>query len=297
MRVPLLVLVLANLACAVWILGRADGSALGALATGAASTEPVRVVPCSVAAADFLADLVEPARVAALPEQVRKWSKMNDAPEVWGDHPLFDRVKAESVLAQGPDLVLASPQTDRAALARIREAGVRVVLVPEPTTWPGVLAAGRVVAEATATGGRWDELVADLERRRAALLSRAPATPPRVLPFGNYNTESYTAGAGTTLDLALSLAGCSNHAAALGIQGPASISAEELLTAPFDWFLVSGDSVDNTSTQALLSSDRLAALPPVRDRRFLVLPPPLYSSASHTILDAAERIAAALGAR
>ena len=128
----------------------------------------------------------------------------------------------------------------------------------------------------------------------AALAALHPDPAPRVLPYGNYGTENFTSGAGATIDLALRLAGCVNHAATLGIEGPGSISVEQILAEPFDWFLMGGDGPDNPSTRALGANGRLAGLEPVREERFLVLSPALYSSGSHTILDAAEALAASL---
>ncbi|MEC8495099.1 MAG: hypothetical protein VXZ39_09255, partial [Planctomycetota bacterium] len=71
-------------------------------------------------------------------------------------------------------------------------------------------------------------------------------------------------------------------------------SVEQILAEPFDWFLMGGDGSDNPSTRAVRANERLAGLAPVRGERFIVLPPDLYSSGSHTILDAAEAIVASL---
>lgn len=295
MRSFLLILAALNVVAAYHVLTAQDGEAAGGFAPVEATDLPTRIVPCSASAADWLAALVEPDRIAALPEQVAKWSTHGRDEEL-ADVPRFARVEAEALLGQRPDLVLVSPPiTNAATIRRIQEAGVPVVDVLLPESWDDILASGRAVAEATGTLERWETLEAELEARREALARNAPANPPRILPFGNYGTENYTSGAGTTLDLALRLAGCTNHATTLGIEGPGSVSVEEILARPFDWFLVGGESPDNPSTRALASNERLQTLPPVEDRRYVQLSSALYSSASFTILRAAETIQEAVG--
>lgn len=295
MRIPLLILVLLNVAAAVLVLGGRDGAAIGESSTIAPPSPagPARIIPCSAAAADWVALLVPPGRVAALPEQVARYSIIGDS-EAWSDTPRFAAVETESLLARRPDLVLVSRFTTPATVQRIREAGLEVVVVVEPGSWEGILEAGRLVAEATGTLDAWPRVAASLEARRKALAAARPDPAPRILPYGNYGTENFTSGAGATIDLALRLAGCVNHAATLGIEGPGSISVEQILAEPFDGFLMGGDGPDNPSTRAVRANGRLAGLAPVRDEQFVVLPPHLYSSGSHTILDAAETIAASL---
>ena len=248
-------------------------------------------MPCSAAAADWVGALVDPARVAAVPEQVEKYSTLRLDPETWKDHPRFYRVDAENVLAYGPDLVLVSPLTNPATVERMREVGLEVLVVEEPTTWPQLLEAGQAVAEATGTEIRWKAFRSELEARRQALQERSPARPLRVLPYGNFGADSYTSGAGTTIDLAISLSGQRNHARDLGLESSANISAETLLAGPFDAFVVGGTKGASQSAAALRGNPLLQGLAPVAGERMIYLHDALYSSGSFTILDAAEQIA------
>lgn len=299
MRFPILALALLNALAGFLVFTATDGTAVhqptDTNAEQPSTGAPVRIIPCSAAAADWVALLVAPDRVAALPEQVAKYSVPASA-DAWSDIPRFAEVEAESLLSRRPDLVLVSPFTKPSTVLRIREAGLAVVEIVEPGTWEGILASGRRVAEATGTLDAWPEVAAALEARRQALAASHPAEAPRILPFGNYGTENFTSGASSTIDLALRLAGCANHATTLGIEGPGSLSVEQILAEPFDWFLVGGAGPDNPSTRALRGNGRLAELEPVQQERFLTLSAALYSSGSHTILDAAEAIAEALAA-
>ena len=190
MRIPLLILVLLNVAAAVLVLGGRDGPAISESSAIASPSPagPARIIPCSAAAADWVALLVPPGRVAALPEQVARYSIIGDS-EAWSDTPRFAAVETESLLARSPDLVLVSRFTAPATVQRIKEAGLEVVVVVEPGTWEGILEAGRLVAEATGTLEAWPGVAASLEARREALAVAhpdphvsSPATAPRTSP-------------------------------------------------------------------------------------------------------------------
>jgi ABC-type hemin transport system substrate-binding protein len=100
-------------------------------ARGPAAAAPQRIVPASATAVDLVAALVAPERVAGFPEQALEYSTLHA-----GD-PRFDRAKrfnaylAEPVLALDPDLVVIDPWQAPETTARLREAGIRVLVVPE----------------------------------------------------------------------------------------------------------------------------------------------------------------------
>ncbi len=287
----------------VLVLRNGDGSAVhraqGPGGKGAITAPKDRsVVPCSAAAADWVGALVDPSRVKAVPGQIEKYSTLRLHPERWKDLPRFDRVDAENVLAYSPDLVLVSPVTHAATVTRMREVGLKVLVVREPTTWPELLETGRLLAEATGTEKRWAEFRSELEARREALQNAAPEPALRLLAYGNFGADSYTCGSGSTIDLALGLSGHRNHAGDLGLQGSATIAAEALLASPFDAFVVSGSEGNSQSAAALRGNPLLQDLAPVTEHRMIYIEDALYSSGSFTILDAAEQIAAqAVGLR
>lgn len=251
-----------------------------------------KMIPCSSAAADWVSALVDPARVAAIPEQIEKFSAMRLDPEAWKDHPRFYKVDAENMLAYAPSLVLVSPFTNPSTVERMREVGLQVLVVREPTTWPELIASGDAVAAATGTEERWATFRSELEARREALRAGAHAHPLRIMPYGNYGADSYTSGADSTIDLALSLAGVHNHARDLGLESSASVAVETLLASPFDAFLVSGSRAKSQSASSLRGNALLQSLTAVAEERMIYLDDALYSSGSFTILDAAEQIAA-----
>ncbi len=254
---------------------------------------PVRILPGSAAAVDWLSALgVAPERVVALPIQSDRWSETRLHPALWADRPRYERLSSEVALGFKPDLVLVSPFSNAAAVERIEAGGGRVLSVLEPAEWEGLLESGRSVATAVGIPDSGKSLFDSMKARRAALADRG-ARPLRVLPYGNFGGGGTTSGAGTTLDLALELAGFVNAAAAEGMVGNDDLSYEQILSMEFDAVLVLGEEDLETSSSAnvLLEAAPLAGVAAVQERRFLVLSEALYAAGSLAILDAAEELA------
>ena len=254
---------------------------------------PVRILPGSAAAVDWLSALgIAPDRVVALPIQADRWSMTRLTPARWSKRPRYERLTSEVALGFEPDLVFVSPLSDAAAVQRIQSGGALVLTVLEPADWEGLLDSGRMVAAAVGAEASGASLVEALEARRAALAARSPR-PLRVLPYGNFGGGGTTSGSGTTLDLALKLAGFINVAAEGGLSGNDDLSHEQILSMKFDAVLVLGeeDLATSTSADVLAGVDALQQTAAIRERRFLVLSEALYAAGSLAILDAAEELA------
>ena len=103
--------------------------------------------------------------------------------------------------------------------------------------------------------------------------------------------EFTVAGARTTGDVLLTLAGLTNAAAANGIVGDAPAEKERLFALAPDVFVVGRPDRSESappSAEFLLGDPALAALPAVRDRRIVALPPQLFTTASPELLRGAE---------
>lgn len=258
-----------------------------------AQAAPARILPGSAASVDWLSALgVDPGRIVALPVQADRWSEIRLDPTRWADRPRYERLASEVALGFKPDLVLVSPFSSAAVVERIRSGGARVLNVLEPSDWEGLLEAGLGVAAAVQAQDSGAALVETMGSRKAALAARS-ARPLRVLPYGNFGGGGTTSGAGTTLDLALELAGYINTAAASGISGNDDLSYEQILSMDFDAVLVLGEEDLKTSSSAdvLFRAAPLAGVAAIQERRFLVLSEALYAAGSVAILDAAEELA------
>lgn len=254
---------------------------------------PGRILPGSVTAVDWLAALgIDPERCVALPIQAERWSSIRHAHGPWANRPRYRDLTSEVALGFEPDLVLVSAFSSAAAVKRIRLSDAVVMQVPEPATWEGLVQAGRDLAKAVGAEAEGEELIAALESRRSALASREGASL-RVLPYANFGGGGSTSGVGTTLDLALNLAGFVNVAAEAGIKGSGNLTFEQILTMRFDAVLVLGDDDMESSESAdlLVGAGALASVAPIQQRRFIILTEALHASGSPVILDAAEEIA------
>ena len=99
-----------------------------------------RIVPTTVAAAEYARELVGAERFAAVPDQVGEWSTRDFQAEPWGSLPRFARFAAEPLLAHRPDLVICNEWQASETVGVLRQAGVRVVVLPTATRWADVQA-------------------------------------------------------------------------------------------------------------------------------------------------------------
>lgn len=262
---------------------------------------PARVLPVSATAVDFVCSLLGPERVVGLPEQAIDYSLLHADDPAWRGTPRFYAYEAEPVLALEPDLVVACPYQSRDTHARLRESGVEVLVLPDIANFEQARAALLAVGEALGEGAHARELAAELDRRVAGLASARAGRPPvRALCYSNFGSQGWTAGARTTIDEVLRLAGVSNVVAEAGREGHLTIAFEEVLQYDPDVVIVSaplnsppGSAGDRggASRELLLGEPALAQLRAVRDRQILVLPAWLFASGSHEMVRAAEVLA------
>src|SRR6476646_192811 len=90
---------------------------------------------------------------------------------------------AEDVLRLDPDLVLAGPFGVRGTVDLLQRLGRRVVIVPQPQDLSGVRAAVEAVAEAVGEPAKGAALVADFDRRLAALAPRKRGAEPAAVIY------------------------------------------------------------------------------------------------------------------
>jgi ABC-type Fe3+-hydroxamate transport system substrate-binding protein len=135
-------------------------------------------------------------------------------------------------------------------------------------------------------------VVSGLEARRAALAAR-PRQSLRALCYSNRGGGGDTAGSNSTGDMILELAGLSNAAREIGLEGNPPIDHETILALAPDLFVVAAapSGADSPAADYLRADAKLAALAAIREGRIAVLPLQLFSTASQHLLDAAETLA------
>lgn len=180
-------------------------------------------------------------------------------------------IAAEAVLAQRPDLVLASADAGPpAAIAQLRAAGVALAIIPTAQTPDEAAARIRAVGAAlhldAQAGAMADAMLVDT---RAATVAGG-ARPRAVLIYARGAGTLMVAGAGTTGGAMLALAGAVN--AASGFHGYKTLSPEVLVDAAPDVIVVPSRGLETLGGEAaLLALPGVADTPAGRARRFVAI--------------------------
>ncbi len=249
---------------------------------------------------DFAAALLEPAEIAALPEQALEYSQLHELPPEFARTPRFDVYLAEPVLALGPTLVLADPYQAPETSARLVQAGVEVLTLPVVSSWTDARAALSSLGERLGRAERAKDVIAALDARVEVLRERSSgARRWRTLVYSNFGGVGSSAGARTTIDDVLALAGLENLASAAGREGHFELGFEGLIAFDPELIVVSaplraapsaqGD-LGGAAERVLLSAPALASLRAIRERRIVALPAWLFATGSHELVRAAEAL-------
>jgi len=260
-----------------------------------------RIVPASAGLVDFVTELVPPERLAGLPEQARRYSGRRLPGDPYLARPNFSAYTAESVLALRPDLVLCSRWQLADTAARLREAGVAVVLVDASERLPEIFDALRLVGRAVGEEQRAEECIAQLEQRVEALTVATAGRPARrALVYTNGGTGGWIATAGTTAHEFLRLAGLRDAGAEAGHEGHVRCDYEELLRLDPELLIMARPDAEGEqggTARLVLGEPALAGLRAVRENGLIELPSWLFSSTSQHVVTAAEALVAQLRAR
>lgn len=136
-----------------------------------------------------------------------------------------NRGQAEELLAAQPTLVLGGAFSNPATQDLLDKLGIAVLPLEVPSDFAGIRAQTLAVAEALDHPERGRGLVAELDRRLAALASASPVRRPLAAV---YQENGITAGRGTLVDAVIGAAGFENLATRLGLSGYAALSLEDL---------------------------------------------------------------------
>jgi len=263
------------------------------------AVRPTRILPASTGLLDWLAPLVAPERLVAIPNLTEEYALIARRPgaEALLARPRFFEFVSEQLLPHAPDLVLVQAWNDRATRARLQAAGVAVIELPLVSEWKDLLASTRLLGVLVDEVAAAEALVLDLEARRAALTERRAGRSPRLVVYSNYNTGAIgtVCGRHSTMDLCVRLAGARNVATERGLPEFADADLELLFTLDPD-VLVIGRNDDGASTTQnyIAATPAFAELRAVREGQVILLDSRLLQAASHHVVDGAEALAEAL---
>ena len=204
---------------------------------------------------------------------------------------------AEVIVAQSPDLVVASPFTSLELIDALNRVGLTVLQTDLHNDPAGrrqdILLMGYVYGEEH----RAIEVVAEVEDREAALRSvwagRTQDDRLRVMSATLYSDSLYTAGAGSTEGEIIDAAGGVNVAAEAGLEHNPVISFESLIAMNPEVIFIPqpAEFGGEDFREDLLANPALAEVPAVRDGRVFMADPKYFTTLSFWNLRGAEELA------
>lgn len=260
-----------------------------ACSTGASpAAAPGRIVSLDLCTDQLLVELVDRNRIAAVTHLLAD-PAVSAIPEKGRGIPVT-RGGAEDVLRYDPDLVLAGPYGVSATVDLLRRLGRNIVVVPLANDLAGVRASVRAVASAVGEEPKGARMIADYDRRLAALArpTRQGVPPTAVI----YQVSGAVSGPGSLADAALAAAGLRNMAADYPLARTGVVPLEALAAQPPD-LLVLSSAVDEyrTTVAGNLRHPVIAALR--RRGASLELPWRMWLCGTPHIVEAVEQLAAA----
>jgi iron complex transport system substrate-binding protein len=255
-------------------------------------------VCANAAATEFVCRLVSPDRVVGIPEQADDYVSLDLRSGGFERIPRFSRYATETLLALGPDLVVTHEWQSIDTTNILRSQGVQVIVLKSATSYADIRATLTDLGERFAAGPRAARIVQELDARVEALRASGGARAGlRALVYTNDGTGGSTAGAGTTPDTIIRLAGLKNAAAEAGLSGHVTLDFERLLAIDPDVLIVSklarGDGGSPTRS-VVESSPALATLRARRLGRIVEVSAALMAADSPPIVDGAEFVARAV---
>lgn len=261
----------------------AAASLLLSPATTLAAGTAQRIVSLNLCTDELLLRLADPARIASV-----TWLSRNPAGSNVAE--MAERVPvnyglAEQIIAAEPDLVLAGTFTTRIAIGMLKRTTIPVVEFPVPRSFDEVRQQVRDVAGLVQAEDRGRALVAEIDRRVAAVAARPRAIRPTAIVF---NPNGATVGQGSLPDEIMTAAGLDNIAARLRIDNYGEIPLEVIALHEVDVLIVSAsrDGPPSKATE-LLSHPILSKL---TRTRIVVLPGRLWNCGGPGVAEAVERL-------
>jgi iron complex transport system substrate-binding protein len=255
-----------------------------------------RIVCGNAAAAEFVCRLVAPERVVGIPEQADDYVSIDLKSGGFERATRFPRYVTEIVLALAPDLVVTHEWQSADTTSILRSQGIPVIVLKSATSYADIRATLADLGTRFGTEARAAEIVRGLDARVETLRSTGGKRAGlRALVYSNDGTGGSTAGANTTPDTMIHLAGMRNAAAEAGLAGHVPLDFERLLAIDPDVLIVSklsrGDG--GSPTRAVIeSSPALATLRAKKLGRIVEISAALMAADSPPIVDGAEQVAA-----
>jgi iron complex transport system substrate-binding protein len=257
--------------------------------------KPERIVTISLGHDEVTYALVPRDRVVAAniytqsPDQSNVAHLAAGLPEITSD--------AEVIVAQSPDIVIASPFTSLELIEALESVGMIVLQTDLHNDSDGRRQDIMLLGYAYGEVDRAIEVVEEVNEREASLRSVWESKPEgervRVLSAALYGDSLYTAGAGSTEGEIINIAGGINVAAKEGLQNNPVISYESLIAMDPEVIFIPQpvEFGGEDFRDAMLADPTLASVAAIKDGRVFMADPKYFTTLSFWNLRGAEELA------
>lgn len=247
-----------------------------------------RVASASTIADQVLIEIVEPSRIIAVSRH-----SLNGPVDPWrydGKTGIGRAEDLEMIIQLQPDMVFLNGFVDIRTVQRMKEAGLRVFNLGEMRGLDTLIPNIKQVAAVMGVPERGETLVAEFERRLAAVASDIPEDERvRALYAGIHGDRLYGGTAGTSFHDVLVAAGLVDVAAEAGFRDWPAYTNEQILTLDPPWIIT-----NDKSEEAFCRHPGFHALSACRNDRVRGIPTDLLTDPGLGMLRAAESVHAAV---
>jgi iron complex transport system substrate-binding protein len=257
------------------------------------TARPVRIVSQALASDEMLLPMVPPERLVGLSELSRDPTYSNVVDEATR-HPAPSIVTAEDIVRLKPDVIFVTTYSRAETVQVLESTGAPVYRLANFDDLDGVMTNLRRVGAAVGEEAAAERIVAEMQKRLAAVAARRTGRPPlRVLSFSG----GFTAGRGTSFDDIVRRVGAINEAAARGIDKFPRLSEEQVLAWNPD-VLVAGALPGEAEAvrRRLLTGAGVGQTTAARRNQIVIIDTRRYLAVSQHVVDAVEQLADSLDA-
>ncbi|MGE3474311.1 MAG: ABC transporter substrate-binding protein [Rhodospirillaceae bacterium] len=258
-----------------------------ALCAGAARAEPRRIVSMNLCTDQMALLLAGPERIVSI-------SFLGADP---AESPLaglaagipINHGLAEEAIAVKPDLVLAGRTSTGFAKAMLKRLGYPIIEIESPETIAGIRATMTELGAALGAEARAAELLADMDRRLAAVAEPAGRFGSAIV----FDANGFTVGRPGLADEVMSLTGLVNKAPELGVGAYGQVPLETMLAIKPERiiYLIYRPGVPSLAGAAM---EHPALKHGLGRRKTVAIPGRLLTCGTPMVAEAAERLAALL---
>jgi iron complex transport system substrate-binding protein len=206
----------------------------------------------------------------------------------------FGELNTEVMLAQKPDLILASSLTPPEQIKALEDLGLTVFTLANPVDFTGMYANVRTVARLTGHETEAETLVAGLERRVRAVEQKVSAVTERPLVFyeldGTDPNAPWTPGPGSFVDTLIRQAGGENLGSSLASEW-VQVSIEELIAKDPDIILIGDATWGGVTVEDVRSRSGWEGLSAVKSGALYTFDDNLVSRPGPRLVDGLEAMA------